>query len=85
MTELLRSRKVAAGFDERIRSSTGVHPAFGQNQPWSLPATTLHDLATLLRIGPRVTMLGFALLEMRIRRPTAWRLARSDTRRQAAW
>ncbi|MCA8955818.1 MAG: hypothetical protein KDC87_07080, partial [Planctomycetes bacterium] len=28
------------------------HPASGQNLPFSLPATTLHDLATLLTNSP---------------------------------
>ncbi|MCB9872082.1 MAG: hypothetical protein H6837_19665 [Planctomycetes bacterium] len=48
MIEPLRPRKVVAGFVVRTCFSTGRHPASGQNLPFSLPATTLHDLATLL-------------------------------------
>ncbi|MCB9872194.1 MAG: hypothetical protein H6837_20235 [Planctomycetes bacterium] len=42
MTELLRSREVAAGFVERQnRLIDGGVPASGPNLPFSSPATTL--------------------------------------------
>ncbi|MCB9872002.1 MAG: hypothetical protein H6837_19265 [Planctomycetes bacterium] len=53
MTELLRSRKFAAGFVARQNLLLdGEAPRLRQNLPCSLPATTLHDLATLCTNSP---------------------------------
>ncbi|MCB9888815.1 MAG: hypothetical protein H6836_04500 [Planctomycetes bacterium] len=53
MTELLRSREFAAGFVERQNLLLdGEAPGLRAEPAFSLPATAVHDLATLLMNSP---------------------------------
>ncbi|MCB9889751.1 MAG: hypothetical protein H6836_09265 [Planctomycetes bacterium] len=53
MTDLLRSRRVSAGFVERQNLLLDRDtPRSGQILQFSSPATTSRDLATLLTNGP---------------------------------